>query len=250
MSRSFSFDGNDLADYGLIVSSPGDNPFSQLVSRIQLQDRGYAFRPQRAPRRIQVDFWVTGTSRSNLDSNLDDIKRILTKLVVKQLIFDTLTDRYFDAILESFTGDYRSVDRFVGRLSFICPDPVAHSVDETSSDFNIDSNPKTITEVVGGSAFLLPVFTLTAGEALSGITLLVENLTTLEELSIASLTLANTEILVIDSERWLVTKEGTAEMSNVTGKFPRLEPNITNSIKVTAFGSLGMLNITYKEAYL
>jgi predicted phage tail component-like protein len=250
MSRSFSFDGNDLADYGLIVSSPGDNPFSQLVSRIQLQDRGYAFRPQRSPRQIQVDFSVTGTSRANLDSNLDNIKRIITKLVVKQLIFDTLTDRYFDAILENFTGGYRSAVLFTGRMSFICPDPVAHSITETSSDFNIDADPKTVTEVVGGSAFLLPVFTLTAGEALAAITLLVENLTTLEEISIASLTLANTEVLVIDSERWLVTKEGTAEMSNVTGKFPRLEPNITNSIKVTAFGTLGTLNITYKEAYL
>ncbi len=250
MSYSLNFDGNDLSDYNLVVTSSSINLFSQIVSRVQLQNRGYAFRPQREPRAIVVNFDITGTSRSNLDNNLDTIKRLLTTLVVKQLIFDTITDRYFNAILENISGVYLQAMLFRGTLAFICPDPVAHSITEISSDFNIDSDPKTITEDVEGSAFLLPVYTLVAGEDLSGITLLINNLTTLEELSITSLTLGNTETLVIDCERWLVTNEGAAEMGNVTGKFPRLEPQIVNSIKVTNFGSLGTLNITYREAYL
>ena len=250
MAYSLSFDGNDLSDYELVVTSPDMNRFSQNVPSIQLQDRGYAFRPQRQPRLITVQFDVTGSTRSVLNSNLDTIKRILTTLVVKHLIFDTLTTRYFNAIVQNFGGQYLSATLFRGDMTFTCPDPVAYSTTETSSDFDIDADPKTITEVVDGSAFLLPVYTLVAGENLAGITLLVENLTTLEELSIASLTMTNTEILVIDCERWLVTLESAAEMSNVTGKFPRLEPNLTNSIKVTAFGALGTLNITYREAYL
>lgn len=250
MSYSINFNGVDLSAYGLTVSSPGANLLGQLISHVQLQDRGYAFRPQREPRRITVSIDVFGSSRTVLDGYLDSIKRILTELVVKQLKFDVLSGRYFNAILERFEGNYISATTFRGRIRFICPDPVAYSTTETSSVFNIDADPKTVAEVVGGSAFLLPVFTLVAGEALNNITLLVENETTIEELSIANLTLANTEILVIDSERWLVTKESVAEMSNVTGKFPRLEPNISNSIKVTAFGALGTLNITYKVGYL
>lgn len=256
MANSLSFDGNDMSDYNLLVNSAADNPFGQIVSRIQLQDRGYAFRPQREPRLITVRFEVNGTSRSNLDSNLDTIKRLLTTLVVKQLIFDTLTDRYFMAILERFGGDYETAFLFKGTLRFICPDPVAYSTTEISVTQNVDADPKTLYipeasgSVVGGSAFLLPVFTLTAGEDLTGITLLVENETTIEEISIASLTVGNTKEVVIDSERWLVTNDGSAEMSNVTGKFPRLEPNIRNQFKITAFGALGTFNITYREAYL
>ncbi len=253
---SLSFDGNDMDDYNLVVNSPGDNPYGQIVPTIQLQDRGYAFRPQREPRRIAVRFEVSGSSRSNLDSNLDNIKRLLTTLVVKQLIFDTLTGRYFMAILERFEGNYISAFLFRGTMRFICPDPVGHSTTENSVTQDVDADPKTLylptdsDEVIGGSAFLLPVYTFTAGEDLSGITLLIKNETTIEELSIASLTIANTEVLVIDCSTWLVTKEGAAEMSNVTGKFPRIEPNLRNQFTITNFGSLGTLEVTYREAYL
>lgn len=256
MGYSIDFDGNDLGAYGLTVTSPGASLFGQIVSRIQLQDRGYAFRPQREPRRITVSIDVEGSSRSVLDGYLDNIRRILTQLTVKQLKFDVLSDRYYNAILERVEGNYVSATLFRGRLRFICPDPVAYSTTETSSDHNVDADPKTLyepsdsAEVIGGSAFLLPVYTFTAGEDLTAITLLIKNETTIEELSIASLDLADTEVLVIDCSTWLVTKEGTAEMANVTGKFPRLEPYLRNQFTITDFGSLGTLNITYKEAYL
>lgn len=254
--HSINFNGIDLSAYGLTVSSPGASLFGQLISHVQLQDRGYAFRPQRQPRRITVSIDVVGSSRTILDGYLDSIKRILTELVVKQLQFDALSGRYFNAILERFEGNYISATTFRGRVRFICPDPVAYSTTETTSDHDVDADPKTLyepadaDEVIGGSAFLLPVYTFEAGEGLSDITLLIKNETTIEELSIASLTLANTEVLVIDCSTWLVTKEGAAEMSNVTGKFPRLEPNLRNQFTITNFGVLGSLNITYKEAYL
>ena len=250
MANSLSFDGNDMADYNLVVSSPGDNLFGQVISHVQLQDKGYAFRPQREPRRLPVNFHVTGTSRSNLDSNLDNIKRLLTTLTVQQLIFDSLSTRYFYAILEKMDGKYTSSIHFVGTLNFICPDPLSYSTTETTSTHAIDADPKTIEEIVGGSGWVMPVYVLTAGEDLAGITLLINNLTTLEELSIASLTIADTEVLTIDTALWTVTLEDTVTMANVTGKFPRLEPNLTNSIKITAFGSLGSMDIIYRDAYL
>ena len=249
MAYSINFDGNDLSDYSLVVTSPGVNEFRQSVGRVQLQDRGYAFKPNREPRSIIVAFDVSGTSRSNLDSNLDTIKRILNQIIVKQLKFDVLSGRYFNAILETFEGNYLQATLFRGTMEFICPDPVAYDNTETISSFNIDADPKTVTEAVGGNAYILPVFTLTAGDTLTTVTILVDNLTTLEQLSwIGSLAIG--EELVIDSERWLVTKEGTADMGEVTGEFPRLEPNVTNSIKVTAFGTNGTMSITYRKGYL
>ena len=256
MANSLSYDGNDLSTYKLVVQSPGDNPYGQILSYVQLQDKGYPFRPQRQPRIITINFSVTGTSRSNLDSNLDSIKRLLTSLTVKQLIFDTLSARFFYAILERFQGDYLSATLFRGVMSFKCPDPIAYSTTENSVTQDVDADPKTLylpssdSEVIGGSAFLLPAYTFTAGENLSSISLTIKNETTIEELVIASLTIANTEVLVIDCATWLVTLEGTAEMSNVSGKFPRLEPNLRNQFTITNFGSLGTLEVTYRDGYL
>jgi len=203
-----------------------------------------------------VRFTVTGTSRSNLDSNLDNIKRNLTKLSPQQLIFDALSTRYYLAILESFEGTYVQQAVFRGSMRFICPDPVAYSTTENTVTQNVDANPKTLyiptdaASVVGGSAFLLPAFVLTAGETLNAVTLLLKNETTIEEISISSLTMVDTDILTIDSSLWTVTLEAAAHMSNVTGKFPRLEPNLRNQFTVTAFGTLGTLSVIYREAYL
>lgn len=256
MAHSMTFDGNDLSDYELIVTSPGASLYGQIVSHVQLQERGYAFRPQREPRRIRVAFDVTGNSRSDLDSNLDNIRRIVTQLTVKELKFDSLSGRYYNAIFERLQGNYRQAAKFSGSMSFICPDPVAFSTTEMDKDHDVNDDPKTLyepkdsDEVVGGSAFLLPVYTFEAGADLSAITLIIKNETTVEELQIADLTLDNGKKLVIDCSLWLVTNDGTAEMANVTGKFPRLQSNLRNQFTITNFGSLGTLNITYREAYL
>jgi len=256
MANSLSFDGTDMATYNLVIASPGDNLLNQIVSRVQLQDRGYAFRPQREPRRLSIDFYVTGSTRAVLDSNLDSIKRLLTTLTAKQLIFDSISARYFMAIMETFDGQYRSPFNFRGTMRFVCPDPLSYSTTENTVTQDVDANPKTLyipssaAEVVGGSGFVLPTFVLTAGETLSGVTLLLKNETTLEELSISSLTMANTEVLTIDSSLWTVTLEAVAHMSNVTGKFPRLEPQLRNQFTVTAFGTLGTMSVIYRDAYL
>ncbi len=256
MANSLSYDAVDMGDYNLVVNSAGASPYRQIVSRIQLQDRGYPFRPQREPRLLTIRFTVTGSSRSNLDSNLDNIKRNLTQLVPAQLIFDALSTRYYMAILESFDGSYIQPAVFRGTMRFICPDPIAYSTTENTVTQDVDANPKTLyipessSEVVGGSAFLLPVFVLTAGETLNSVTLLLKNETTIEEISVSSLSMVSTDILTIDSSLWTVTLELVAHMANVTGKFPRLEPYLRNQFTVTAFGTAGTLAVIYRDGYL
>lgn len=251
MARSINFNVNDMSTHKLIVTSPGINLLRQLVGRVQLQDRGYAFVPMREPRRITVGCAVTGTSLANLDVNLDAIKKILTELVPKKLIFDSLPLRYFNAILESFEGEYTLATLFQGRLVFICPDPLGYKTTEDNHNHNIDANPKTVNEPVAGTGYVAPVYTLTAKNTLTDATIKVENLTTDEELQwIGSLAIDGT--LVIDVAKWLVSKGVTADMATVTGKFPRLKPGVTNQIKVTGLyvSVTGTLNITYRDTYL
>lgn len=250
MAHSISFNDTDMGAYDLVVVSSGINPISQLVGRVQLQDNGYVFQPVKMPRRIKTDFVVTGTTRADLDSSLDTIKNtLMLPTDPKKLIFDTFVSRYFNAMLESLSGEYLSATRFNGRLIFICPDPLGYSISEDSNDHNIDSDPKTIEEVVGGTGYVNPVYTLEAGEGLDAVTIKLENLTTDEELQWTG-SLANGEVLVVNVASWLVTKEGAADMGTVTGKFPRLVPGATNEIKVTAFAASGSLNITYRDTYL
>jgi len=249
MAYSLTFNSIDLGDYDLIVTSSGINSFHQVGEYAQLQTKGYSFKPKRSPRLIALDCQVTGTSRSNLDDNLDNIRLALVESQVKQLILDTITGRYFNAILESFDGDYKSAGLFDGKLSFVCPDPLGHSTTETDSDFNIDSDPDTIIETTEGTGDISPVFTLKAGEDLTDVTIKVENLTSEEELQWTG-SLANTEELEINVPLWIAYKEGTASMSSVTGQFPHLIANAANSIKVTAFSNTGTLNIKYRNTYL
>jgi len=251
MARSINFNTADMSTYGLVVTSPGANLLGQLVSHIQLQDRGYAFRPMREPRRIIVGYSVTGTSLANLDANLDAIKRILTLTEPKKLIFDSLSTRYFNAVLESLEGEYRHATLFQGKLEFICPDPLGYNITEDDHDHSINTNPKTIDEAVAGTGYIAPVYTLTAKNTLTGATIKVENLTTEEELVwVGDLAIDGT--LVIDVERWLVSKGVTVDMATVTGEFPRLKPNVTNQIKITGLwvSVTGNLNILYRDTYL
>lgn len=252
MARSINFNTTDMSDHGLIITTPGFNVLRQLVGRVQLQDRGYAFKPSREPRHITVAFAVTGTSLANLNVNLDAIKRLLTLTKPKKLIFDSLPLRYYNAILESFTGEYVHGTLFTGTLAFICPDPLGYNITEyTDHDHDIDAAETTVEEPVAGTGYVSPVYTLTAKNTLTDATIKVENLTTEEELVwVGDLAIDGT--LVIDIAKWLVSKGAVADMATVTGKFPRLKPNVTNQIKVTGLyvTVTGNLNITYRDAYL
>lgn len=249
MAYSLSFDGNDLSSYNLVVTSPDVNRFNRDVPVIELPDRGYGFRPERHSRQLYVRFDVHGASRPNLDSNLDAIRQIVTVLTAKRLIFDTMSSRYFNAILTDFGGRYLSALLFRGIMGFTCPDPLAYSIDKTSSDFSIDADPKTIEEIVSGTGYIAPVWTLVAGENVGPVTIKLENLTTVEELQWTG-SLADGEELEIDVARWLVSKEGVADMATVTGKFPQLEGGTTNVVKITGLESTGDLNVEYRIAYL
>ena len=128
-------------------------------------------------------------------------------------------------------------------------DPMAYDNNEEDNNYDINADPKTITETTGGTGRIEPVYTLTAGEALTDVTITLENLNT-EEALIWEGSLADTEVLVIDTVRWIVEKEGVASMVNMSGQFPRLVANQANSIKVTGFSTTGSLNIKYRDRYL
>jgi len=245
------YNGTDLSDYNLTakIISPASFMPSIRSSYIEVADKAYDFQAFLRPRIIELEVYVTGDNKADLISNLDSISLLLSPTEGTQpLVLDFPSDRYYNAKVNS-PLDYQIVHHKLaqGTISFICPDPRGYDNDNTSSDFNIDADPKE--EAVGGTAYVDPVYTLTAGQDLTGVTIKVENTDTEEELQWTG-TLTSGQVLIINVGTWYVTKQGAASMATVTGQFPRLKPGMTNHIKVTAFGTNGTLNIAYRDTYL
>lgn len=251
MSRSINFNGTDLADYGLVVTSASVNKRRQTAYHIQVQDLSYPVEPKRLPRDIRLDVAVTGTSRADLDDKLDNLKRILFHDDPKHLILDILDDRYFEAILENFAGDYKSATLFTGDIDFVCPDPDGYDVDQTTSESFAISGTTTVTETTEGTGDIRPVYTITAIGNLTSLTVLLKNMDTGEELSwgAGAGALSDGQKLEIDTVTWVVKKQTVANMATVSGQFPKLLASTDNRIKVTGISS-GTLVVVYRNRYL
>ena len=249
MANSLSFNDIDLSAYGLKVLNCNIPDFAQESASQLIQDISYSFKPKRPSKIFTVEVKVYAADRATLDGYLDSIKSVVVTETASKLELDSITGRYWLAKLSGLSGAYETFDIWMGAFIFQADDPMAYDNSETSSDHNIDADPDTVVEAVGGTGYVNPVYTLTAGEALTDVTIKVENLTTDEELQWVG-SLGNGEELEIDVANWIVKKEGTADMATVSGQFPRLAPGQNNSIKVTGFSTTGALNIKYRERYL
>lgn len=250
MSNSFSFNAIDMDDYGLVVT--GVNlPLTQLAANIQLRDRSYAFDSFRPPIIIEVTVNVVAASYTTLLTYLSSIREKLNWRVDKQLIFDNLSTRYWMARFDNLNGMFSGPTMWDGSIVFICTDPAAYSTTAVSTTHNIDADPKTVTETPVGNDYIYPVYTLTAKEDLGAITLKLENVTTDEEIQWKG-TLNTDDYITVNVATWLVSKNGVADMGDVSGQFPRLLFNVANSIKVTDLWDsvTGTLNIAYRNRYL
>lgn len=238
-----------MSDYGLYLNSHSI-PLMQDAEHAQLDDMAYAWDSKRTPKQLPLSVSIKADSITDLKSKIDSIRSALNERTDKELALDLYDDRYWLARLRSFTGNIISPTLFQGKVDFICYDPNAYDNTETSSDYSIDADPKSVYEETGGTALIKPVYTLVAGEDLAGATIKVKNDNSSEEFIWAG-NMSITDIFVIDVTRMYVTLEGASAMDGITQQqFPLLVPNTFNEIIVTGFGSLGTLNITYRSRYI
>jgi len=248
MTNSITFNSIDLGDYGLTITQTDINRFEKRGDYTRIKDLSITGQSTREPKQIWSKFVVKGSSRAILDGYLDYIKMTLDGNVERTLVFDVLDDRYFLCKLERFDGGYISPYVFQGDVQFMCADPLAYSTTLTSSDHVINADPITVTETTLGSAYIRPIYTLTATAELGAIVLKLENANTTEELQWDD-SISDTEVLEIDCENWKVELDGVASMTNISGQFPTLAPSAANSIVVTGV-SAATLNIQYRNRYL
>ena len=245
MANSLSFDSTDLGQYGLSIVSR-EVPLGFQSESVQLQDKAYANDSLAIPKVIALNVNILGTTIATLKTNLDSIKEVLNTRVNAELILDSLSDRYWMARFESLTGQIKG-SLFSGSLVFMSYDPFAFNTSETLHEYNIDADPKTVQPTVLGTSRVEPVYTLTAGELLTDITLKVENTGTAMEL-VWEGTILDGKDLEIDVANWHVTNNAVASMATVSGEFPYLNLGV-NSIKVTGFSTTGSVDIVYRKRY-
>ena len=245
---SFEFNSIDFDDYHLRVLVAEKDRLERDFRHGQLQDRVYGWGSQVTAKKLLLRVLVSATAAQDIHDLISDIQGALNEKDECELSLDEVAGRYWNARFRLMEGKLIHPKRWLGEIEFILSDPRAFADAETTSNFNIDADPDTVIETAGGTAFVEPRYVLTAGETLNGATIVVENMTTGEELTWEG-DLADTKELEIDVAHWIVYNDSVADMADVVGSFPTMQPG-ANSIKVTGFGTLGTLTIIYRDAYI
>jgi len=251
MSGSFTFNSVDFSAYGLTVNNDDSPAASRDIKTSQVLDNSFVSTPFAKPKRPRFNVQVVADDLTTLNSYCDTIKRLLLlHKVTKELKLDSTPGRYFNAICQDVDLQAQTPKLMSGSITFLCADPRAYAVTPTSSDFNIDADPKTVTEAPGGSAYIEPVWTLTAGETLTDAEIILKNETTDETFTI-TLSMVDEDVLVINSQTFEVELNDVNVIADMADAavFPRLSPGIANTISVTAFGTTGTLNIAYRNTF-
>lgn len=249
-TASISFNSTDLETYGLHCGYP-DLGWQQEVNVEQLAKGGHAYNTEWPSKEITVVCDVSAANITALFTALQNINNILKSDSECALSFDILSGLYWMARCTGFVPSKLSPVNAVCLATFLATKPFAYSTTETNSTHNIDANPDTITEAAGGNWEASPVYTLTAGETLSGATIVVNNTTTGESVTWDG-SMVNSDELEIDVANEVVKLNGTVSMSGMDkdSVFPRLAPGVNNSITVSGFGTLGSMDIDYRNRYL
>ncbi len=252
---SFSYNGIDLADYGVLITKTDLNSMRHDFDSVQMEDKAYSWKSRLQPLVLSLDILVSASfyvfpplKFADIHHQVSFIREILNQREDSQLILSNLSERYWMARFKSLSGDIIAPGHFKGSIDFLCPDPRAFSVEETSHQYNIDANPKAISESLVGTAYVEPVYLLTAGENIPAATVILENQTTGESIQWTG-NLSMWDEIEIDVAHWTIKKNGMESMDTVTGKFPRLIP-VSNNLVVSGFGTTGLLQITYRNAYV
>lgn len=122
---SYSFDGFDLtaSPYNLRSVEYGHPPRNITVAEYASRDGGEIGRVRDGSRQVQMIGQVTGTSASNLEANLDTLRKTLNTDTPRRLVSSEQDGRFWLAVLSSFT-ERRSGPLLTNiALSFTCKGP-------------------------------------------------------------------------------------------------------------------------------
>ncbi len=275
---SFSYDGNDMSIYNVTVVDWAIDamPAAQLDVQTVPQGPGAMQSASHGPRTINITYAIKGNTYLDLWENQDHVNRILdVRNGPKNLAIDDITDRYW---VSGLTSPIPMVPRGISNytemsITFLSVEPGYSNV-ETDQTFAIASDPDTFTVdtdvAVKGSEPAVPLWLIRneTGGAVTSVTL--ANTTLSETIQwagsltddywLAFATGDNTALSMESSTIYISTSAGsdplvlsyTASMGGMhatNNKFPRLKPNVQNSMTVTGV-STGTAQWVYRARFI
>lgn len=249
-----TFDGVDPGANGAILEHRHLYWLPEMHNRatpVDSRPGSHDFGTMYGERRIDLDFWVSATTRAALETQLGNLAKLFdpTNEVAgdrgfKRLVFDSLSDRYYLAKLGSSPMVAISSQTATMTLQMRCADPMAQAVSQTSTTLS----GANVTYTDAGTTRNQPAIEVTLGATYTG-NIVVTNATTGESLTWTG-SVVNGDVLKIDSALYRVYKNNTLAMTGLVNgsKFPSSIPG-SNNITATG-GSPTQIKITYRSRYL
>jgi len=255
MANSFSFNGTDFSSLGLYVlrsSRPLAPPTNLSETALIRGDGAVASPARRGARTITLDCAVKGTTLSGLRESLDTIQTGLISRAPKQLILDTMSDRYFMAIpLPPETAEFPTRRVAEMTISFRCLDPFAYPVSSSDVTATLSSNSETVEVANAGTAYSRPQVDIVLSAATDYFSVRVEAME--QALSWMGDAAAGDTIRVDNENRQVLLQpiggDTFAEEFGVGGDFFELAPAETNEVIFDNLSGADV-TITKKDRYL
>ena len=244
---SITFNGTDLSTFGLELQQIVA-PITQEAKFAQLQDKAYLFEAVRPGKVIQLSCIIYADNLTDLLTKIDNINKVIAIKEPKPLILGHQTDRYWMAQFQQMTGPFTGIGAYEIELVFFAADPLAYAVDETIYITTLNTDPWIRTLNVRGTAEASPVYTLTPQSGPFGDQIIFTNITTGQTLIIDKEPVVG-DVIVIDTERWIVTNNSIPIMNLIEGQFPRLKPG-NNSLNISGLGNSPQLKVEYRGRFI
>lgn len=252
------FNGVDTgaAPYGLILEKRRMALIPKTRDRaVAIPNRpgSHDFGTDLGERDIEIEGFIAQSTNAALEAAIPAIAQLFdptnesgTDRGFKQLIFDTLSDRYFLAKLTGEPIVERMVTTGKVKLTMRCADPFAYSV----AQYTPSAAASSLAITPGGTYRTFPVVEITAGVGYTGTVTLTNGLTA-EAISWTG-TLINGDILKFDMGTFRAYVNGVVSMAGLsTGSawFP-LYPNLAQTLTVTGLGTVSLLKAPYRYRWL
>lgn len=273
MSKSMTYGGTSLADFGLQVTEYSIPEMADIDFHKHTAIFGDSefTSVNFTTRTIRIQCTVRADTKSELQSRMDSIKGLLNPILTDKVItIDAIEDRRFIGRLKSMSEPtVKGRWAFAFRMTFECM-AETQSIDETNASIAIATDPDTLAiSAPSGNASRIPTeFYLRneTGATLTSVTITLSNDTTNETIEWKG---------TIQDDYWLRIGtlgddgrfQGTLEVSTTngadpealewvdarvgyqSGEWPRLKGGVENSMTVTGI-STGTLEHTYRDRYL
>lgn len=276
MPRSFKFGGTiddplgtelvylgDQSTYGLSVNIGRWDWINGVGLNVQEVAFGFghgSWGNKYPPRLITLPCFVQGSSWADTRGKLDAINYLLDKSQLRSIVLDDIPDRFWMVRRSGApaVNVYQTGASFA--LEFVAPDPRAYALSEVSRTVSLAAGSNSITQpaigTVGGTAEADVVYILKPTGA-GATNPMIENTTRDEALTWTGTLGANEWLRITAGSRVRLVEKSTDSgaswtdsMAAVSGRFPRLSPQVANALTVSGLSGTGTIEITYRERYL